>query len=162
MYDVNSVTYTTYATVISHKALLRIRRQRPVPLDYDQVHLDDWDGVAEGAFLDIDWDKFAEHSMSRTDIAGRVGRFFARPFSPQLAGAAVCYSPNHRLDSRPEFDEFCQRFADVLNTQVETVPFQAAPKQRPLRDRVIPRPIYNALRSQYYRWMLGLKRMGID
>ena len=162
MFDVNSVKYTTDATAIPHRLLLRIRGQQPIPLSYEQVHLDDWAGVAENEFLDIDWDTFAEESMTRSEIASRVDRFFDRELSPHLVGAAVCYSPNHSLDTREEFEAFCSRLAEALETVTEVVPFEVVPKVRPLRSRVIPRPIYSLLQSQYYRIMLGLKRAGFE
>jgi hypothetical protein len=137
-FDVNTVKYWTDVTAMPHRWALAVTRRAPFGLRYEVQTMDQWNGLAGGEFLDIDWDTFAEKNLPPDEIGRRVEEFLAKDLSRPPCGVAACYSPFHSQPSRDAFRSFVDRLARDLSAQVIDVPYTPRPERNlPWRRRVI-------------------------
>jgi len=124
--------------------------------------MQDWQGVSEGDFLDIDWDTFADSSLPEDEIESRVEAFLAKHLDAPLSGISVCFSPHHSHPTRERYDRFVESLAERFSAEIETRVYQQGSNELPWRMKVIPKPIYDGLQTIYHGGRLRLKRCGIQ
>lgn len=157
LYDVHTVKYTTDLS-----NWFRRRESSDagsIELPYAQVEMSDWPGIQGPAFLDIDWDTFADQSLPRSEIDQRVAQFLEKPLGEELSGVSVCYSQHHSHDTRDQYESFVHEMANRLNAEIVRVPYVEGSNELPLKMKVIPKPIYSLLQHNYHSMRLGIKRL---
>lgn len=164
-YDVHTVKYATDWSSRFHRRTMSDETGKPI--QYSELEMDQWSGIAEQTeteneiFLDIDWDTFADHSLDREGIDQRVNQFLSKPMRKTLAGIAVCFSPYHSHDTREMYDAFLAVVASKFDAVIEKVEYVKGSNVLPLRKRLIPPLVYEALQKPYHGARLRLKRMGL-
>ncbi len=121
-YDVGTVKYTTDLTVQPTWFWQKLWRRQGVPLAYEVLAPEQWQGLAEGEFLDIDWDYFVGLDYPPEVIADAVEEFFALNFHHRPIGISVYFSPNFSHPDRSLFETFITRLAEKFGATVVRVP----------------------------------------
>lgn len=160
LFDVHTVKYTSdWSSRFNRQT---VKEAEPISLPYQELEMSEWQGINGPAFLDIDWDTFADQSLPVSEIDRRVQQFLKKPLGDDLQGVAICYSRHHSHDTREQYNAFVNQMAERLGAEIVKVPFIEGTNELPMRMKVIPKPIYNLLQSNYHSMRLGLKRMGIQ
>lgn len=160
LYDVHTVKYTSdWSSRFNQQA---INESAPIPLPYQEVEMSQWPGIEGPAFLDIDWDTFADLSLPKSEIDQRVQQFLEKPLGNELLGVAICYSQHHSHDTRAQYNSFVRQMAERLEAEIVTVPYVEGSNELPMKMKMIPKPIYTVLQRNYHSMRLGLKRLGIQ
>lgn len=161
-YDVHTVKHLNDFTSIPHRLKGCFSKIEAQPFGYDVQTMDQWEALMPNQFLDIDWDTFADATINAKEIEKRIDAFLAKDFSHAPIGLNICYSPYHSHDSRERFEEFVSQVAEKFSvSEVETVPFVRKPSPKPLREKLIPKGVYDTLQSFYHNSILQLKKIGL-
>jgi hypothetical protein len=91
-----------------------LSRGREFPLEFEEVLLDDWNGLEPGDSLSVDWDCFASNLLDVEGIEGRVGRFLDRLGEVVPGDTYLAYSPEYCHPSLEAFRGFVDRMHERL------------------------------------------------
>lgn len=161
-YDVGTVKYETDLTGRWLNWLLALKGRPALPIHYEVMEFSDWSGLAQGEFLDIDWDFFASVEYPLDTIQAQVESFLNLEWTVAPKQISVCYSPDFSHPSRPAFEAFAQhlaqKFGATLVRRSLPVPVLEAPVGY---KKYIPPSFYRWLRNGYYQTNLWLRQKGI-
>ena len=90
-----------------------------LPLDFEELLIDDWRGPLAGELLSVDWDCFASILTDAGGIAARLEGFFARLGGAVPPESWVAYSPEYSHPSLEAFREFVRRLGERFGQPVE-------------------------------------------
>ncbi len=154
-YDVGTVKYESDLTALPHRILLRLRGAAGVPLEFEEIPLDAWDGVRPGERLDIDWDGIASVRYDLATVSRLSAGILDRIGSTLPDATYLVYSPGYSRDDRPRFEEFIERLRGRLGSEVTRIPppLAAARSREPTLRRILTGIERTAV--------LGLRRIGI-
>jgi hypothetical protein len=121
-YDVGTVMYTSDLSVQPLWWLLQLKGEPGIPLDYEVMEFDQWQGLKQGEFLNIDWDCFASDNYLLETVDRRVESFFSRDFPYIPEQTCVCYSPKYSLATRDKFEDFIKRLSQLFEAKILYTP----------------------------------------
>jgi hypothetical protein len=137
----------------------RHRRRRKEPghaLDFEEILVEEWDGLAPGELLSVDWDCFASSLQDAGGLAARVDAFFQR-LGPRVPEETwVAYSPEYVRATMDEYREFLDRLGRRFGQAVEW--HSRALQEGRLRVERAPATLP---RGPWMRLVLTLRRLGI-
>ncbi len=161
-YDVGTVKYETDLTGRWLGQLLTLKGRPAMPIHYEVIEFPAWPGLAEGEFLDIDWDFFASLEYPPDKIQPQVESFLGLEWAVTPEQISVCYSPDFSHPSRPEFEAFTRRLAQKFGATLVRRPLPSPSVETPVGyKKYIPRSFYLWLRRSYYQTNLWLRQRGI-
>ncbi len=161
-YDIGTVKYESDLSALPHRLTRALKRKSGIPIHYEVISYQDWDGLADGEILDIDWDFFASTEYSRDSIEHRIESFWKRNFSAKPRQIYVTYSPEYSHDTRDLFHRFVNTISDRFQGEVNYLPpdSQMAEHSNSI-GRYLPSPLFRLVRHTYHATYLGLRRKGI-
>ena len=117
-WDAGIVRYESDLLALPQRIRHRLGRGREVPLEFEEILIDNWRGPASGERLSVDWDCFASILHSKDSIRSRVAIFLERLVGHMPADTYLAYSPEYCRPTFPEFrslvDELAARFAQPV------------------------------------------------
>jgi hypothetical protein len=158
--DLKIVKYKTDLSAQVHRLMLALRRDPGIPIRFEVMTSEQWDGVHPGEILDIDWDYFACLDYDADSIPQRVDDFLTRDFANVPEQTFVCHSPEYCHPTRQEFESFVKTLAERFAAEIVWVP-KPSKQTSPSSLKKVLGPIYQPLREFYRTTCLALHRHGI-
>jgi len=155
-YDAGAVKFESDLTALSHRLLHYLRHDEEVPIMFEEITFDDWDGVRCGEHLDIDWDGIASIEYELPYIRRLMESFLDRGFNTVPETTYLAYSPGYSHPDRRLFEEFLERLALKFSAEIKRLP---QPKLRPGYPQP-PQDLAPSLRLKN-QLVLKLRRLGI-
>ncbi len=158
--DIKSVKYESDVSAFIHRAVLALRRDQGIPIQYDVMKTADWSCINPGEILDIDWDFFAANEYPIDSIQARTDAFLSRDLGHIPEQTIVCYSPEYSHPSRSQFKEFVNVLATRFGAKVVEIPRPAKVKPKSYVKTML-KPIYQPVRQLHYFVFRTLRERGI-
>ncbi len=127
-YDTGTVKYETDVTARLRRVLHRRRATDGVPIQFEEMVFDDWEGPGVGEHLDIDWDGLASIEYDLDHIRRLTDGVLSRDFPSIPETTYLVYSPGYSHPDRGLYEDFIERLADKLSADVVRLP---QPRLRP-------------------------------
>jgi hypothetical protein len=89
------------------------------PLQFEEVVMENWQGLAPGDALSIDWDCFASINLDHGGIDNRLQEFLDRMGSQIPPDTYVAYSPDYSHPSLESFNGMLDTLSSRFKQQVE-------------------------------------------
>jgi hypothetical protein len=102
-WDLGIVRYETDLFSLPHRLRHVLSRSKEYPLSFEEICMEEWQGLAPGDNLSIDWDCFASILQDRAGISDRVIDFLDRLGTDIPENTYVAYSPEY---SHPTLEAF--------------------------------------------------------
>ena len=129
-YDTGTVKYESDLSALPHRLLHRLRGGAEVPLEFEELTFDTWDGPRPGEHLDIDWDGLASIDYELAHIRKLTQGFLERDYACIPETTYLVYSPGYSHLDRSLFEDFLGRLAERFGAKVRRLP-PPAPIQEP-------------------------------
>lgn len=141
-WDVGTVKLESDLSALPRRLSRRLRGERGIPFDLEELTLDRWTGPRPGEHLDLDWDALASPRWSRARAESLIDAFLDSDLAA-VETVYLAYSPGYSLPDRGLFARFLERLAERLGAEVATCPPLAAAgaveqvrRRRTLRGRI--------------------------
>jgi hypothetical protein len=121
-YDTGTVKHEYDLSAVVSRCRARRADLPVVPVQFDEMTFDRWDGVREGELLNIDWDGLASIEYPESLIDRLTADFLARDLGAVPATTYVAYSPGYSHPDRDRFEAFLSALAEKLGATVERMP----------------------------------------
>ena len=158
--DLKIVKYDSDISAQAHRLFLPLRGDQGMPIRYEVMTSNQWDGIRPGEILDIDWDYFACLDYEVSSIPKRVEDFLSRDFANIPQQTIVCHSPEYCHPTKQRFEEFVEDLAAKFGAEVNRIPKPMKPASRSA-FKLLLGPIYQPVRNAYRNAWLALHRCGI-
>ena len=153
-YDVGTVKYESDLTAFPHRILHRLRGSPGVPLEFEEVLFDDWDGVHPGEHLDVDWDAVASVRYDAAKVSRLAGALLERVRARPPESAVLAFSPGYSHPDRSAGEEFAEKLARAIGAEAKPLPPTSGTPARIAPWRRAGEAIERTV-------VLGLRRIGI-
>jgi hypothetical protein len=161
-HDIGTVKYESDLTALPYRFTHLLGRNPGVPIGYQVIPYDSWDGLREGEFLDIDWDFFASTEYPISSIEGRIEAFLARDFPVIPEETFISYSPEYSHPTEARFRQFIEALASTYHAQVvQLSPEIALGEPFDSLGRDGRSPLFRLARRTYHATNRELRRRGI-
>jgi hypothetical protein len=121
-HDTGTVKYESDLTALPHRLLHRLRRGREVPLGFEELDFERFDGVRPGEHLDIDWDGIANIDYDPPRIEALMDRLLGGLEGEPPQTTYLAYSPGYSRPDRSLFDAFSEKLAHQLGARIKRLP----------------------------------------
>ncbi len=158
--DLKIVKYKSDLSAQPHRIMLALRRDPGIPIRFEVMNSEQWDGVHPGEVLDIDWDYFACLDYDVDSIQPRVDAFLSRDFVNVPDQTFVCHSPEYCHPTDQQFNRFVEELAKKFAADIVRVPRPHKIESPSALKRMLG-PIYTPVRNTYRTACLALHRRGI-
>ncbi len=150
-YDVGTVKYESDLSIVPYRLLHRVRDAREVPVVFEELTFDEWDGVIDGHQLDIDWDALGSKEYDLSRVRTLMESFLKRTFSAIPETTFVVFSPGYSHSERGLYEEFIERLASRFSATISRVPL------------AVPLPVHDLTTPEHLKIKLvqSLHRLGI-
>jgi len=153
-FDIGTVKYESDLTALPHRLVHRLRGGADVPVAFEELTFERWDGPRAGEHLDIDWDGIASVDYDVAHIRRLMAAVLGREFAHPPATTYLVYSPGYSHPDRGLFDEFLVGLTRKLGAAVSTLP----PPETGPAAKPAPRRLAEAVERGA---VLALRRVGI-
>jgi len=119
-YDDTAVLFESDAMMKLPWVRARHRKLERFPFGYRRVEFDQWEGMAAGEHLSLDWDFFAFVFKNKKQIDAETEAFLQREWAVVPPVTYVCYSHPFVHPSALKFAAFCERLAERFDAELVT------------------------------------------
>jgi hypothetical protein len=151
LHDVGTVKYETDFSARRHRSSRE--HDDEVPLAYEELTFDEWDGLRPPEHLDIDWDGIAYVEYEVEHARRLMAEVLERDFSEPPPSLYLIRSPGYCRPERELFDEFVEGLEAKFDCKAQSLPPSGEPPVR-----IATKSFSRALKT---RALLTLKRLGV-
>ena len=158
--DLKIVKYHSDISAQAHRLIIGLQRVKGIPIQFEVMTSEKWDGIRPGEILDIDWDYLAGLDYTADSIPGRVDSFLSRDFGNFPDQSIVCQSPEYCHPTKQQFENFVEELAKKFDADIIQLP---EPKRLESTSAIKTAlgPVYQPVRNIYRSACLALHRRGI-
>lgn len=124
-YDLGTVKFETDLTAVPKQLRHALRPYDEIPIEFEEIVLEDWDNDLDGQHLDIDWDALAPIGTDTAYVRNAMTTFLARDFTGKPEAIYLVYSPCYSHPDRALFEDFLAALAAKFSAGIRRVPLPA-------------------------------------